>query len=109
MADKFDKPLGEWIEEEVEMSSYAPILNRKQEVVGLKQVKKKVPLKTMYTQMSDAQKIDCGKGNHQWFIPDRNVHIAHCPNCKKKRMIRAVYDRIEDGKIYNQDSGLLLD
>jgi hypothetical protein len=108
MTEKFDKPLDEWVEEEIEIPVIEPVLNKKMEVVGLKHSKRKASQRTIYTQ-SKEERISCSKGQHNWHIPDKHDHVAHCYNCTKKRMIRAVYERVTGGKILDRSTGDLID
>jgi hypothetical protein len=104
---KFDKPIGEWISEEVDVAVIEPVI-KDGKVVGVHHATKKVPQRTMYTKASES-KVDCGDKQHDWYIPDRHNHVAFCRNCKKRRFIRAVYERVIDGKILNRDTSEQID
>lgn len=106
--EEFPHKLDEWIDEEVEVATLEPVLNEKQEVVGIKHGKRKAHQKTMYTRAPEVS-VDCGKGSHDWYIPDKHVHVAFCKKCPKRRIIRAVYERVTNGKILDRDSGELID
>lgn len=101
--NNFPKKLDEWIEEEKEIDVVIPVLNKKGEVESLSKEKKIVKERVQYTQAID-RKIDCGTRKHYWTIPDKNIHVAYCNNCSKRRMIRAVYEKVLDGKILNRDT-----
>lgn len=108
MTKEFDKPLNEWVQEEIEIATIEPVLNEKHEVVGLKHGKRKAYEKTMYVNAPETS-VDCGKGSHMWHIPDKHKHVAFCKKCPKRRLIRAVYERVIEGKIVDRDSGELID
>ncbi len=104
----FPKKLGEWIEEEKEVEMMVPILDAKGRVSGMEKQKQVVKQKVQYSQAID-QKIDCGTRKHYWTIPDSHVHTAFCRDCKKRRFIRAVYEKVVDGKFLNRDTGQHID
>jgi hypothetical protein len=99
----FPHPLDEWITEEREQDVLVPILDKKGNVQGLEKKKQTVIQKIQYTQAVD-KTIDCGNFKHFWTIPDPHVHTAFCNNCSKRRMIRAVFEKVVDGKILNRDT-----
>lgn len=100
----FPKPLDIDIEEPVEIATYDPVI-KNGKVVGLEQGKRTVTQKVRYTKLSEPQKITCTPMNHEWYIPDKHVHLAHCKGCKKRQFIRAVFEKVVDGKIVDRDSG----
>lgn len=104
MSNKFDKPLGEWVEEEKEMPVFEAVLNKKGEVVGLKEGSRKVKQKMLYSQVGQPEKVSCKPNHHDYYIPDPHVHVAHCRNCSKRKFIRAIFEQVKDGKILNRDT-----
>jgi len=100
----FDKPLNTWIEEEIEIPSMEPIIDKRGNVAGVKQRTTKATRKTHYSKLSDPQKMSCFEKDHSWYIPDPHIHIAHCKNCVKKQYLRAVFEKIVDGKIIDRDT-----
>ncbi len=105
---KFDKPIGEWIDEPVDVATIEPVFSKSGEFVSLKRGKKTVNQRTMYSQMSDPQSIDCGNKNHFWHLPDKHNHVSHCKKCPKRVLIRAVFEKVIDGKIVHRDTGVHL-
>jgi len=104
MANDFDKPIGEWTEESVEIATIEPTINKRGEVTGLKHGTRKATQKVRYDRLNAPQTISCASMQHSWFIPDPHNHVAHCHNCKKRQLIRSVYERVVDGKILDRDS-----
>lgn len=104
----FPKPLNEWVEEPVEIATIDPVLNNKGEVVGLKHGKRITTQKTMYSRLSDARRITCNDLEHDWYIPDKHSHVAHCKGCKKRKFIRAIYEKVSNGKIVDRETQQVL-
>lgn len=100
----FPHKLNEWVEEEKEIPTFDPIVDKKGNITGVKEGIRKVSEKVMYTQLSTPQILSCNELQHYWFIKDRHSHIAHCKKCKKRQFIRAVYEQVRDGKILNRDT-----
>lgn len=105
--NSFDKPIGEWIEEEIDIPVLEPVL-KGDEVVGIKHTTRKATQKTMYTHAPET-KVSCADQEHDWFIPDKHDHTAHCRKCLKRKLIRAVYEKVVDGKIVDRESGAILE
>lgn len=64
---------------------------------------------TIYTR-AKKKFFSCADGHHSWHMADRHRHIAKCRKCTKHRMLRAVYERIDDdGHIVDRDTGTLID
>lgn len=99
----FDKPIGEWVNEKVEVATLEPVFDKKGELSGLKQGTRIVNQRTIYTDTKERM-IDCGNKKHDYHIPDRHNHVAVCRNCTKRRIIRAVYEMVRDGKVLNRDT-----
>lgn len=95
----FPHKLNEWVDVEKEIDTYDPVIDKKGQVVGVKKGKRTVTEKTMYTRLGAPRSISCADTDHFWTIPDRHNHVAACKNCSKRQFIRAVYERIVDGKI----------
>lgn len=106
--DNFDKPLGEWIEEEHEV----PIMEGKFEngkLVGVQQGTTTRKVKTMYSKVTP-QKFSCKDGTHLWRMLDKGRGVAKCQNCTKHRFLRAPFDFIDkEGALRNRDTGELID
>lgn len=99
----FPHPLDTWITEEKEQDILVPVVDKNGKVERLEKQKQIVTQKVQYTQAID-RTIDCGNLKHYWTIPDPHVHVAFCNNCSKRRMIRAVFEKVVDGKILNRDT-----
>jgi hypothetical protein len=99
----FPHKLNEWTEEPIEISTIDPVLNKKGEVVALKQGKRAVMQRVKYTQLSAPHKVSCLDSEHYWTIPDKHIHVAYCRDCTKRQFIRAVYEKVVDGKILARD------
>jgi hypothetical protein len=97
--------LGEWIDEPVEITTVDPVLNARGAVVGMKEGKRTVMQRTHYTELSEPLRMSCNDLHHNWTIPDPHQHVAHCSKCRKKQLIRAVYERVVDGQILDRDTG----
>ncbi len=98
MTDKFDKPLDTWIEEPIEIATMDPVIKNGR-VVGIQQGKRTVTQQVRYSKLSKPQRLSCKPDKHNWYIPDPHEHVAHCKNCVKKQFIRAVFEKVENGKI----------
>lgn len=106
--NEFPHKLDTWVEEEIDIPVIEPVLNEKQEVVGIKHTTRKATQKTMYTKAVET-KVSCSDGSHDYFIPDRHNHVAHCKSCKKKRLVRAVYEKVIDGHVLDRYTGEIID
>lgn len=104
----FPHKLNEWITEEKQVDTLVPTLDKKGNITGLEKQKQTIVQKVQYTQSVDSV-IDCGTRKHYYTIPDPHVHIAFCTNCKKRKMIRAVYEKVVDGKILNRTTNAHID
>lgn len=98
----FPKPLDQWLDEPVEIATIDPIIKHGK-VVGTKEGKRTVVQKTHYSE-APFNKFSCAESNHYWCIPDPHEHVAHCKNCPKRQFIRAVFERVVDGKIVDRDT-----
>lgn len=100
MTDRFNKPLNEWIEEEVEVPSFEPIVNEKMKRVEFKQTTRKATKKTFYAK-SEPRKLLCSSGEHFFYPKDRKKSIFACNRCGFHKVAYPVTYK------YNQDSGQL--
>lgn len=104
MSTEYPFKINEWQDEEVEITTIDPVLNKKGEVVGLKQGTKKAVQRVRYSEMSKPRVMSCGDMEHDWHIPDKNVHTAHCRSCPKRKFIRAVFEQVKGGRIFDRDT-----
>jgi len=103
MTDKFTKPLDEWVKEPKEIDVIEPVIEDGR-VTGLQKGKRTVYETVRYTRIGKPKKVSCGDLQHSWHIPDKHNHVAHCKNCSKRYFIRAVFEKVKDGKILNRDT-----
>ena len=82
-----------------------PEINKQGKVTGFKKTIKKAIQKVHYSKLSEPVQMSCSDKKHNWFIPDVHNHTASCRNCKQKRFIRAIFERVKDGKILDRDTG----
>lgn len=73
----FDKPLNQWIEDEVDVPTFEPQVNEAEGRVEFTQTTKKVKRRTMY---SDAKptRIVCSK--HEYYCADKGKYLFKCRN-----------------------------
>lgn len=98
-------PLDQDIQEDVEITTVDPVI-KNGKVVGLNHGKRTTTQRTRYTKLSEPLVTSCSPLQHDWYIKDKHVHVAHCRNCLKRQFIRAVYERVKDGKILNRDTNV---
>lgn len=101
--------LDAWKDEEKEVSHNVVVFNPEKNRLSVEKVTKKVVIPTLYTRVGNAMPATCAVGEHDWFMEDRHKHIAACHNCPKHRFLRAVFEYIEDGHIYDRDTDTLID
>jgi hypothetical protein len=98
MADEFDKPINEWIEETevIEKPTYVldPITKKAEMVIKKEEVK----FKTMYNSLTMAGSF-CKEQDHEWIMDNPREQIVKCSKCKCKRRLHPIKQRLEDGKI----------
>lgn len=98
----------EWIDEPKEIEHNVVEFNPKTGQISHKKEKTIEKIPTRYASSSESI-ITCAVGDHEWFMEDRHRHVAACTKCPKHRFLRAVYERIENGHIYDRDTGTLID
>lgn len=103
----FDKPVGEWIEEEIEVPTFEAEVDNKGKVVGLKKTVKKMVEKTRYDEVP-FKKFSCASGDHYWTMRDKRKHVAGCTKCTKNLFVQPIKHKIKDGKILDRDTGQVL-
>lgn len=100
MNDNFDKPLNEWVEEEVEIPSFEPVVNEQAERVEFRQTTRKATRKTYYAK-SEARKLLCSSGDHFFYPKDKKKSIFVCNKCSFHKIAYPVTYR------YNHKTGQL--
>lgn len=98
--------LNEWTDEPIEIATMEPEFDRNGRVKGIKQGKRTTTERVHYSRLSEPHKVSCPDMGHDWHIPDKNDHIAHCRGCAKKQFIRAIFEKVVDGKILGRDTSL---
>jgi len=94
----FDKPLNEWVEEEVEIPSFEPVVNEEHKRVEFRQTMKKATRKTYYAK-SEPRQLIC---NEHFFYPeDKKKALFACNKCNYKKIAYPVTYR------YNPETGRL--
>lgn len=105
----FNKPLNEWLEEDVEVPVFEAKFDKKGNIEGIEKGTATRHIKTMYTR-SDPVKMCCADRTHQWFMSDKRRHIASCRKCTKSRFLRAIYEHIDlDEHIRDRITGEIFD
>lgn len=101
MNDKFDKPVNEWIEEEVEIPSFEPRVNEAKKRVEFVQATKKATRKTYYAS-SPARKVICAGGQHKFRSLDIHKSLFKCRECDFHKIAYPVTYK------FNQETGKLI-
>lgn len=76
--DKFPHPTNQWIEEEVDMPVFDPVVNEAEGRVEFNQTTKKVKQKTYYAD-SPARRVVCAK--HEFVCLNKPRSIFKCTKC----------------------------
>lgn len=96
---KFDKPTNQWIEEEVEVPAFEPVVNQKMKRVEFRQTMRKATQKTFYAESKPRQLI-C---NDHFFYPEnKKKALFACNRCSYKKIAYPVTYR------YNPETGKLI-
>lgn len=105
--NEFTKPTDEWIEEPKEVEYEAVVIGE-----DGKPKKEKVKYieyeKVKYIKAPKAF-FSCANGKHNYFMFDRERHIAKCKNCSRHKFLFASSQTIKDGKIVDRFSGQVFD
>lgn len=94
----FDKPLNQWVEEEIEIPSFEPVVNEAEKRVEYNQVMKKATRKTYYSDSRPRQLI-CN--DHFFYPEDKKKALFACNRCRYKKIAYPVTYR------YNPETGKL--
>lgn len=95
---KFDKPTNKWIEEEIEVPSFEPVVNEKAGRVEYTQRMIKATRKTFYAE-SKPRKLICN--DHFFYPEDKKKALFACNKCSYKKIAYPVTYR------YNPETGKL--
>lgn len=107
MTKKFDQPLNQWIEEEVEVPQMVPKVNQKEKRIEFEQKKVKATQKTFYAS-SPKKKMICAKGTHYFACINRGKYIFKCHNCDYHKIAYPVTFKFDPdtGVLAYRDSGI---
>lgn len=98
MADEFNKPTNEWIEETemVDKPTYIldPVTKKAEMVIKKEEVK----FKTMYNSLVTVGSF-CKEEDHNWEMDNPREQMVKCIKCKCKRRLHPIKQRLLDGKI----------
>lgn len=98
MGKKFDKPIGEWIEEEIQIPVMTPVVNEKKGRVEFKQRMTTAITRTMYSD-NKPRVVICK--NHFFLSFDKKKCIFRCRRCNYHKIAYPVTYR------FNQQTGKL--
>lgn len=100
----FDKPLNEWIEEDVDVKVMSPTYNPQTKRVELKEDIKRVKQKTYYSD-SPASRVVCNNHHYQMINPGK--YMFKCTNCDWHRIAPPVTFRFipETGELLRRKTG----
>lgn len=103
MSTKNDFPhkTNEWIEEEVEIPSFEPVVNEKMKRVEFRKTTRKATRKTMYAH-SEPRKLLCKSGEHFFYPKDKKKSLFACNSCGFHKIAYPVTYK------YNPDTGQLI-
>lgn len=102
--DKFNKPLNQWIEEEVEMPVFTPEVNEDEGRVEFTQTTKKVKQKTFYSD-SPPRRVVCA--NHEYICLSKPKSLFKCTKCDWNRIALPVTYRYnpETKELIHRETG----
>lgn len=96
--NNFDKPLNVWTEEEVEVPTFKPVLNEKENRIEIVQSTTKLKQSTIYVD-SKPSTIVCKE--HTYFCKDKGKSLFKCKNCTWHRIALPVTFK------FDSDTGIL--
>jgi beta-N-acetylglucosaminidase len=77
---KFDKPLNEWVEEDVEVPVLTPEFDEKKKTVKIKRENQIFKQKTFYSN-APQRKVICAQGTHKFACTNKGKYIFKCVKC----------------------------
>lgn len=107
MTKTFDKPLNEWVEEEVMVREVVPEVDEKNNKVHL--TYKDVPhqQKTMYVQPKTSI-AKCEDGQHNWLCIDRHKYLFSCTKCPYRYKAFPITFDFKDGHLIHRVTGQVI-
>lgn len=107
MSDKFDKPLDEWIEEDIMVRELVPELDEK--TSRIKMNYKDVPYKqkTMYVNPK-SQTAKCEDGQHAWICIDKHSYLFTCTKCPYKMQVYPTTYDFSGGHLIHKATGRVI-
>ena len=93
MAEEFNKPTNEWIEEDVEIKVVSPVFDPETKRVELKQESKMVKQKTFYSN-STPSRVVCKE--HIYVCLDKGKYHFKCTKCDWNRILFPVTYRFDE-------------
>lgn len=105
MIKEFDKPLDEWIEEEIEVPTIEPVLNKSGKVVKLKKTIRKATQKTFYSR-GKSRKVLCG--DHEYYSLDKGKYLFRCKHCDWRMIAPPINFKFDEktGKLTHRETGI---
>lgn len=106
MRNDFNKPTDQWIDEtrEIEHEVYVFEDGKPQK----KRIKETIHEKVKYIK-AERKKFVCASGQHDYFMMDRNKHVARCNKCSKHKFLFASSQTIKNGRIVDRFTGQVFD
>lgn len=101
MAEEFNKPTNEWIEETELIDKPTYILDPVTKKAELVIKKEEVKFKTMYNSMITVGSF-CKESEHEWIMDNPREQIVKCTKCKCKRRLHPIKQRLVDGVIVSR-------
>jgi len=104
---KSGKKLNEWVEEEVDVTTFKPVLSEDKNSVVIKTGVEKIKEKVFYSQ-SPARMVICGK---HFYVPlNPKQYIFKCKNCDYHYHARIPTHKYnpETGELSNREAGSIL-
>lgn len=105
MAEEFDKPLNEWIEEDVDVKVMTPTFDPETKKVELKQEIKRVKQKTYYSDSAPTRLV-CT--DHVYRCIDKGKYKFKCVKCDWHRIALPVSFKFDEatGILTRRDTGV---
>lgn len=100
MSDKFEKPLNQWVEEDVPVQRNEVDLSTGKVTTVTRMEKQR----TMYID-APKQKYRCRDGEHVFYVRDKHKWIFSCNKCPFSRKVYPTTYRFVDGKLIHKITG----
>jgi hypothetical protein len=103
--NKFEKPLNQWIEEDVPVrkNRFIPDANdpTRGRITTVVEMQKQ---KTMYID-APKQHYRCKDGEHVFYVKDKHKWIFSCQKCTYSRKVYPTTYKFVDGKLIHRETG----